>query len=579
MSDHSIIDDWFDQWDELQEKQQLPLDQFIEQHCQGSPPDVIEAFRSKARAIQSMKHHLAECKAPEPPTVDPGSKQTGEPASGPMDLHPGMEPIPDYRLEKWLGEGGFGQVWQAKGPGGMPVALKFISLSRNDGKAELRALDIFRRVRHPHLLATVGAWQKDQCLIIAMELADCTLQSRFREAVQSGQPGIPVQELLGYMEEAAKGLDFLNEARHLDENGQKVSIQHRDVKPANLLLLGGGIKVSDFGLARLLQGNETSHSGSLTVEFAAPEFFDDLTSTQSDQYSLAVTYCFLRGGRLPFTGTATQIMKGHTQGEPELSTLPQEERPVIRRALAKQPAVRWPSCGAFVAALRQVCVDEEQPLTPVTSPATTETSVAPPGNEDDPEQLRAQLLRNLNDIELRRRYLAVRLPRQRTLDKNHGTTSVVYPVGCLLAVLTVIGLLLSDVPDPCLFSLLAAFLFSILFGILNSIRVIHPPPRRELQAKLGPLPADAPTDLTFAWQRFLGAPPAPAPESLSQQSFRWMSKGLKAIVVVINILLPCLVGFMCIAYVIGGKNQTSPTTTPAPPNSSTAPQPTTPGDR
>lgn len=362
MSDLSVIDDWFDQWDALQEKQPISLEQFIEQRCQGSPPDVIEAFRSKAQAILSMKGHLADVKNPEPSTGDSREQDTGEGPSSSMDLRPGLEPIPEYRLEKKLGEGGFGQVWQATGPGGMPVALKFISLSRKDASAELRALDLFKRVRHPHLLALVGAWQKDRSLIIVMELADCTLKDRFREAVAAGQPGIPAPELLGYLAESAKGLDFLNDARHID-NGEKFGIQHRDVKPANLLLLGGGVKVGDFGLARLLQGDETGHSGAFTLDFAAPEFFDDRTSTQSDQYSLAATYCYLRSGRLPFTGTPTQIMKGHTEKEPDLSMLPEEEQSVVRRALAKQPADRWPSCGAFVAALRQAheesrCRDE-----------------------------------------------------------------------------------------------------------------------------------------------------------------------------------------------------------------------------
>src|SRR5262249_58131195 len=67
-------------------------------------------------------------------------------------------------------------------PGGLPVALKFVP--RHAGaRAERRALDILKQVRHPHLLATVGAWQQGEHLIIAMELADRTPLDRLHEAV------------------------------------------------------------------------------------------------------------------------------------------------------------------------------------------------------------------------------------------------------------------------------------------------------------------------------------------------------------------------------------------------------------
>src|SRR5207247_1994324 len=115
-----------------------------------------------------------------------------------------------------------------------------------------------------------------------------------------GEIGIPVGELLEYFREAAKGIDYLNEPRHRMPTGEAVGIQHRDIKPQNLLLCGGSVKVADFGLARMLQHSVTAHTGSLTMTYAAPEFFSGQTSNQSDQYSLAVTYCHLRACKLPF---------------------------------------------------------------------------------------------------------------------------------------------------------------------------------------------------------------------------------------------------------------------------------------
>ena len=124
------------------------------------------------------------------------------------------------------------------------------------------------------------------------------------------------------MLEAAKGIDFLNEPRHPSGGKQPQGIQHRDIKPQNLLLVGGSVKVADFGLARLLEQTVTGHTGSMTPAYAAPEFFHGQTSSQSDQYSLAVTYCHLRGGRLPFRGSLAEVMAGHLGKEPDLTMLP-----------------------------------------------------------------------------------------------------------------------------------------------------------------------------------------------------------------------------------------------------------------
>jgi serine/threonine protein kinase len=261
------------------------------------------------------------------------------------------EPIPGYRLVRRLGKGGFGEVWEAVGPGEFRVALKFISLDGPVGEREVRALQVMKNVRHAHLLALFGAWEVNGRLVVAMELADQTLLDRLHEWMGRGQPGIVGRELLEYMREAAKGIDFLNERRHPGVGGEPVSIQHRDIKPQNLLLVGGTVKVADFGLARLLEDAATSHSGALTPAYAAPEFFKAQTAPQSDQYSLAVTYCHLRGGRLPFVGEAAAMMAGHLHRPPDLLMLPVGERPVVARALAKNPAERWPSCQEFAQAL------------------------------------------------------------------------------------------------------------------------------------------------------------------------------------------------------------------------------------
>src|SRR5262249_7744431 len=120
------------------------------------------------------------------------------------------------------------------------------------------------------------------------------------------------------------------------------------------MLIGQGVKVADFGLSCLSDQTGASHPApGLTLAYAAPEVFRRQTSAASDQYSLAVTYCQLRAGRLPFVGSPAVVTHGHLFGTPNLSLLPEAERPIVARALAKEPGQRWPSCQAFIQALAQ----------------------------------------------------------------------------------------------------------------------------------------------------------------------------------------------------------------------------------
>ncbi|HEY8504336.1 MAG TPA: serine/threonine-protein kinase, partial [Gemmataceae bacterium] len=276
---------------------------------QGRPAAPEELCRDCPELLEPLRRGIAareRADAPPGETVAPGAPGP-PPWPGEAGDAPGAEPVPGYRLVRRLGEGGFGEVWQAEGPGGFPVALKFIRPPGRVGEPELRALEITKRLRHPNLLAVFGAWQAGGRLVIAMELAERSLLDRLREVRAQGLSGIPRDELLEYMREAAKGVDFLNEPRVLFEGRRPVRVQHRDLKPHNILLVGGGVKVADFGLARLLEGAPPGRAVVLAPPYAAPEFFAGHTSRHSDQYSLAVTYCQLRGGRLPFEGAQAGV--------------------------------------------------------------------------------------------------------------------------------------------------------------------------------------------------------------------------------------------------------------------------------
>lgn len=263
------------------------------------------------------------------------------------------EPIPGYRLIERLGRGGFGEVWKAEAPGGLFKAIKFVfgnltpqsvTESRvNHADQELRALTRVKGVRHPFILSMERFDVIDGQLMIVMELADRNLDDRLRECRKQGLPGIPRTELLKYLTEAAEALDLMNSEHDL---------QHLDIKPQNLFLVGSHVKVADFGLVKDLEGNAAQVTGGVTPVYAAPETFDGWVSRNSDQYSLAIVFQELLTGRRPFVGpSARQFMLQHLSVDPDLSALPEPDQRVIARALAKDPNQRFPSCGEFIAAL------------------------------------------------------------------------------------------------------------------------------------------------------------------------------------------------------------------------------------
>jgi serine/threonine protein kinase len=265
-----------------------------------------------------------------------------------ISLHAGVEIVPGYRLVRRLGEGGFGEVWEALAPGDFSVALKFIRLDTSKVRPEFRSLQILRTIRHPHLLDIQWAVERADRLVVAMPLCDQSLRDRFLECIGRQLPGIPRAELMEYMQQVAGAIDFLNEPQHVMGDGKPFGVQHRDIKPHNIFLVGGSARVADFGLAKIVDESGAEHSGPLTPSYAPPEFFRSIVAPTSDQYSLAVTYTHLRGGHLPFTGTLQQIMHGILNNPPNLQHLPREEQPIVERALSKDPSKRWSCCREFV---------------------------------------------------------------------------------------------------------------------------------------------------------------------------------------------------------------------------------------
>ena len=92
--------------------------------------------------------------------------------------------------------------------------MKFLRLETREGGVEQRALEVIRNIRHGHLLDIQFATRVADCLVIAMPLCDQSLMDRLDACLAERRPGVPRNELLGYMDELARAVDFLNEPRH-----------------------------------------------------------------------------------------------------------------------------------------------------------------------------------------------------------------------------------------------------------------------------------------------------------------------------------------------------------------------------
>lgn len=325
-------------------------------------------------------------------------------------FRPGFEFAPDYRLDLFLGRGQFGQVWRTSAPGGVLMAVKFVDLGDGQWQKEYEGIQRIKQIRHPNLMPITAIWLlgadgkllvestsqdpdagtidgivvdtmqmetptgqpdwlsrhqgrgKARWLAVAMTLGGKSLLQRMEECQQQGHDGIPPKELLGLMDESAKGLDFLNSQTH--EFGADLgTLQHCDVKPANIVLVGSSAVVCDFGLARIMSRDQVTASRIAgTPAYMAPETIGGKPARTSDQYSLAVTYYHLRTGVLPLSDNSLwEVLDAHRLGKLNFDRIDEAEREVLRRATSLDWASRYESSGELVEALREAWRSTQRP--------------------------------------------------------------------------------------------------------------------------------------------------------------------------------------------------------------------------
>jgi serine/threonine protein kinase len=267
-------------------------------------------------------------------------------------LDPGTQPIPGYRLTRRLGAGAFGAVWEAQDAQGNLSALKFVSCrERTEVGSEVRVLRELSQLRHPNIIQLHGIHATSHHIVLSMERADGNLEDLHQTYLEETGKNIPADHLLDLLEQAADALDFLATLTLPNVNPSSRGLQHCDVKPSNLLLLGDTLKVADFGLCAGTSWKTHRNGWRGTPPYAAPELFNGHATAGTDQYALCITFLRLCSGDRAFWNDASS--DAPPSGFPiDLTKVRERELPIITRALHPHAGSRWPTCRAFVQALR-----------------------------------------------------------------------------------------------------------------------------------------------------------------------------------------------------------------------------------
>jgi len=279
-----------------------------------------------------------------------------------------------YELEVPLGRGGFGEVWRGTDMAtGRPVAIKLVELGLIDDPGVLaETIGRFRReatvvsgLHHPNIVGALDAGRIGNQLFMVMELAPgISLSSMMDERGARGMGLFPAISVLRIAEQVCAGLA----AAH------KVGVVHRDIKPSNLMVTPSlGIKIIDFGIARLLADNSprlTMQGHTVgTIAYVSPEQAQGIdVDARTDLYSLGCVLYQLLSGRPPFFSTlpsALLMMQVMDRAVPLGSIrpdLPTDVCQLVSDLMEKERTARPADAGQVISrikAMREALGDEE----------------------------------------------------------------------------------------------------------------------------------------------------------------------------------------------------------------------------
>ena len=271
--------------------------------------------------------------------------------------------IGPYEILASLGAGGMGEVYRARDPRlDRSVAVKVLTSSRGATPEELerfqREARAIARVSHPNICTVYDVGQEEGVPFLVMELLEGeTLAERLCRGP------IPIAAALPIATQIAVALHEAH-SKH---------VVHRDLKPSNVMLTSSGIKLLDFGLAKLRDGEyedvarkptrslHLTNQGTVlgTLPYMAPEQVEGRPAdARTDTFALGVVVYEMTTGHAPFQGTSQAGLTAAilTHEPPPISSLirtaPASLDRVVKKCLSKDPDERWQSANDLASALR-----------------------------------------------------------------------------------------------------------------------------------------------------------------------------------------------------------------------------------
>lgn len=264
-----------------------------------------------------------------------------------------------YAIVGVVGAGGMGTTFEAvRLADNLSVAIKIphdhLLPDKESMERFLREAKLGAQLHHPRIVTIYEAGEHEGKPFFVMELLKGeTLKARLkRESI------LPLATALRVAREVAEALDYAHSK----------GVIHRDLKPENVMLLAdGGLKVMDFGLARVLQDPRITRTSVFvgTPMYAAPELLQDPEHVdgRADLYSLGIVLFEMLEGRPPFAASSViQVLEKHVAapfpGPRELPRpLPPDVYELLRRCCAKKPDDRWPTAEALLVHLDRILLN------------------------------------------------------------------------------------------------------------------------------------------------------------------------------------------------------------------------------